>query len=135
MSKSLLLAWVTACIAMISSLYMSEVLEYIPCTLCWYQRILMYPLAIILGVAFYKQDLRVTGYALPLSLLGILISGYHIALQKVPALKELEACKAGVPCSQDYLNWFGFITIPMLSFIAFVIITVCLFFMKKQVSR
>jgi disulfide bond formation protein DsbB len=128
MNKPLLLAWVAALIATIGSLYFSEVLHYIPCTLCWYQRIFMYPLAIILGVAFYQNDKRITKYALPLSVVGLVISGYHTILQKIPYLQQFEMCTSGVPCSEDYINWLGFITIPMLAFIAFTIITVSLFF-------
>lgn len=126
MNKPLLFAWFSATIATLGSLYFSEVLHFIPCTLCWYQRIFMYPLAIILGIAFYRNDSGIYRYVLPLSIIGMIISGYHIALQKLPYLQEFEMCKTGVPCSKDYLNLFGFITIPMMAFTAFMIITVCL---------
>ncbi|MDN4071585.1 disulfide oxidoreductase [Fictibacillus terranigra] len=132
MNKPLLLSWLAALIAVIGSLYFSEVLHYIPCTLCWYQRILMYPLAVILGVAFYTHDSRIARYVLPLSGLGVIVSGYHIALQKIPALQEFEVCTSGVPCSQDYINWLGFVTIPMLAFAAFAVITVSMIMLKKQ---
>ncbi|MGG1572960.1 disulfide oxidoreductase [Fictibacillus sp. NRS-1165] len=132
MNKPLLLSWLASLIAVIGSLYFSEVLHYIPCTLCWYQRILMYPLAVILGVAFYTHDSRIARYVLPLSGLGVIVSGYHIALQKIPALQEFEVCTSGVPCSQDYINWLGFVTIPMLAFAAFAVITVSMIMLKKQ---
>jgi disulfide bond formation protein DsbB len=132
MNKSLLLGWVAALIATIGSLYFSEVLHYIPCTLCWYQRIFMYPLAIMLGIAFYQNDRGIVKYALPLSIIGMMISGYHIALQKIPYLQQFEMCKSGVPCSKDYINWLGFITIPILAFTAFTIITICLVFMMRS---
>ncbi|MCQ6264904.1 disulfide oxidoreductase [Fictibacillus sp. WQ 8-8] len=132
MNKPLLLSWLTAIIAVIGSLYFSEVMHYVPCTFCWYQRILMYPLAVFLGVAFYHQDSRIARYVLPLSVLGIFVSGYHIALQKIPALQEFEVCTSGVPCSQDYINWLGFITIPMLAFTAFVIITVSMIILSRK---
>jgi disulfide bond formation protein DsbB len=132
MNKSLLLAWVAALIATIGSLYFSEVLHYIPCTLCWYQRIFMYPLAIILGVAFYRNDKGITKYTLSLSIIGMIISGYHSALQKIPYLQQFEMCTTGVPCSKDYINWLGFITIPILAFIAFTIITVCLVIITRS---
>jgi disulfide bond formation protein DsbB len=135
MNKPLLLAWVAALIATIGSLYFSEVLHYIPCTLCWYQRIFMYPLAIILGIAFYQNDKGVTQYALPLSIVGMVISGYHTVLQKIPYLQQFEMCTSGVPCAKDYLNWLGFITIPMLAFIAFTIITVSLFFNAYNLKK
>ncbi|MDN4524792.1 disulfide oxidoreductase [Fictibacillus fluitans] len=132
MNRPLLLGWVTAVIAVLGSLFFSEVLHYVPCTLCWYQRILMYPLAVFLGVAFYHQNSRIASYVLPLSGLGVIVSGYHIALQKIPALQQFEACSAGVPCSQDYINWLGFITIPMLAFVAFVIITACMLVLSRR---
>jgi disulfide bond formation protein DsbB len=132
MNKSLLLAWIAAVIATLGSLYFSEVMHFVPCTLCWYQRIFMYPLAIILGIAFYKNDSRIYKYVLPLSSIGMLISGYHMLLQKIPYFQQFEMCATGVPCSKDYLNWLGFITIPMLAFIAFTMITICLFILARS---
>lgn len=126
MNKSLLLSWIAAIIATLGSLYFSEVMHFIPCTLCWYQRIFMYPLAIIFGIAVYRNDTGIYKYALPVSIIGLLISGYHTLLQKVPALKQFEMCTTGVPCSKDYINWLGFITIPLLAFVAFAIITICM---------
>ncbi|WP_066370994.1 disulfide oxidoreductase [Neobacillus fumarioli] len=132
MNKSLFVAWIAAVIATLGSLYFSEVMQFIPCTLCWYQRIFMYPLAIVLGIAFYKNDRRIYPYVLPLSITGMLISGYHMLLQKIPYLKQFEMCKTGVPCSEDYLNWLGFVTIPMLAFIAFTIITISLVILARS---
>jgi disulfide bond formation protein DsbB len=135
MNKSLLLAWLAAIAATLGSLYFSEIRHFIPCTLCWYQRIFMYPLAIILGIAFYRNDQTIYRYTLPLSVIGMIISGYHIMLQKVPYLQQFEMCKSGVPCSKDYLNWLGFITIPMMAFTAFTIITICLALLVKFRER
>lgn len=113
-------AWVATC----GSLYMSEVLGWIPCLWCWYQRIAMYPLAVILAAGLLLRDRNLPKYALCLAIPGALASVYHILLQKVPALARLESCVIGVPCSADYLNLFGFITIPMLALAAFAIIIV-----------
>lgn len=132
MNKPLLLAWVTALFATLGSLYFSEVMGFIPCTLCWYQRILMYPLAVILGIAFYRNDQQIYKYALPFSIFGILLSAYHTALQKVPYLQQFEMCKTGIPCSKDYLNWLGFITIPMMALVAFIIITISLVVLSRK---
>lgn len=131
MNKSLLLSWVTALLATIGSLYFSEVRHFIPCTFCWYQRILMYPLAVILGLAFYRNDKGIHRYTLPLALLGMVVSGHHTLLQKVPYLQQFEMCTSGIPCAKDYLNWLGFITIPMMAFAAFTIITVCLVILSR----
>ncbi|MBO0962194.1 disulfide bond formation protein B [Neobacillus sp. MM2021_6] len=131
MNKSLLISWVAAIIATLGSLYFSEVMLFIPCTLCWYQRIFMYPLAIILGIAVYRNDNRIYQYVLPLSIIGVLLSGYHTLLQKIPYLQQFEMCTSGVPCSKDYINWLGFITIPMLALIAFIIITVSMIVLAR----
>ena len=134
MNKPLLLAWVAAIIATLGSLYFSEVMHFIPCTLCWYQRIFMYPLTVILGIAFYRNDQGIYRYVLPISIIGMLISGYHTLLQKLPYLQQFEMCTTGVPCSKDYINWLGFITIPLLAFIAFTVITVSLILLARQRS-
>ncbi|MBN3555479.1 disulfide bond formation protein B [Fictibacillus nanhaiensis] len=131
-NKPLLIAWVASIVSTVGSLFFSEVMNFVPCNFCWYQRILMYPLVIVLGVAFYQQDHKVTRYVLPLSILGIIVSGYHYALQKIPALKAFEVCTSGVPCSGQYINWLGFITIPLLAFVGFTIITISLLGMRKQ---
>ena len=135
MNKPLTLSWLAAIIATLGSLYFSEVLHFIPCTLCWYQRIFMYPLAIILGIAVYRNDNGIYRYVLPLSIIGMIISGYHTILQKIPYLQQFEMCTSGVPCSKDYLNWLGFITIPMMAFVAFTIITVCLVVLARSIKK
>ncbi len=115
---ALLAAWV----AMMGSLYFSEVAGYIPCTLCWYQRILMYPLAGIIAIGLLRRDRGLPFYILPFSLLGIGFSTYHYLLQKTDIFGTT-ICKVGVPCTAIWINWLGFITIPFLALTAFIIIT------------
>ncbi|MED4585616.1 disulfide oxidoreductase [Brevibacillus choshinensis] len=124
MEQAMFASWGIALIATAGSLFFSEVLKYIPCDLCWYQRILMYPLVILLGVASAKKDYKMSLYTLILSLIGGLISLYHYLIQKVPALHELGNACGIVPCNSDYINWLGFITIPFLALIAFALIIV-----------
>ncbi|WP_025785280.1 disulfide oxidoreductase [Sporosarcina sp. D27] len=131
-SKPLLFAWLASITAMIGSLFFSEQMGFIPCTLCWYQRILMYPLVLFLGIAFYRNDQNIVKYVLPMSLIGVLMSGYHYAYQKIPSLQEFSVCTGGVPCSGQYINWFGFVTIPFLSLIAFVFITIMMLVLWKR---
>jgi disulfide bond formation protein DsbB len=120
---ALLAAWVATC----GSLYMSEVLGWVPCLLCWYQRILMYPLSIILAVGILRRDRRMHTYALPLSIPGAFLSLYHYLYQKTDLFAGTVPCTIGVPCSSDYLNAFGgVVTIPFLALIAFLIITFCM---------
>jgi disulfide bond formation protein DsbB len=116
---ALLAAWIATC----GSLFFSEVLGWPPCLLCWYQRILMYPLALILPIGILRRDRGLHLYVLPLALLGAPISLYHHLLITTD-LFEPPRCTSGVPCNVDYLNWFGFITIPLLALIAFLIIIV-----------
>jgi len=121
--QAMFFSWGISLIATAGSLFFSEVLKYIPCDLCWYQRILMYPLIILLGIASAKKDYKMSMYALVLSLIGGGISLYHYLVQKVPALHDLGNACGIVPCNTDYINWFGFITIPFLALIAFTLIS------------
>ncbi|WP_391119815.1 disulfide oxidoreductase [Psychrobacillus sp. L3] len=131
-NKPLLLAWIASILAMVGSLFFSERMGFIPCTLCWYQRILMYPLVIFLGIAFYRNDRDIYKYVLPISVIGLVVSSYHYALQKIPSMQEFSACMSGIPCSGQYINWFGFVTIPFLALIAFTIITIMMLMLLKR---
>lgn len=117
---AMIAAWIATC----GSLFMSEAIGWIPCQWCWYQRIFMYPIAVILPLGLLRRDRNVAVYSLALSIIGIFASTYHILLQKVPFIARFETCVIGVPCSADYLNWFGFITIPMLAWVAFAAIII-----------
>ncbi|PGL69703.1 disulfide oxidoreductase [Bacillus sp. AFS055030] len=129
----LFLTWIVSIIATLGSLSFSVINHWTPCSLCWYQRIFMYPIVFIIGIAFYKNNIKDVVYALPLSLIGMCISIYHILIQKVPALKETATQCGPVPCTGDYLNWFGFITIPMLAFVAFLLINIfCIVLLRKS---
>ncbi|SFK06584.1 disulfide oxidoreductase [Brevibacillus centrosporus] len=132
MEQAMFASWGISLIATAGSLFFSEVMKYIPCNLCWYQRILMYPLVILLGVASARKDYSISLYALILSVIGGLISLYHYLIQKVPALHELGNACGIVPCNTDYINWFGFITIPFLALIAFTLISVLQFIVLKS---
>ncbi|MCR8635209.1 disulfide oxidoreductase [Paenibacillus radicis (ex Xue et al. 2023)] len=122
-NHTLYMAWIVSMIATLGSLYFSEVKGYIPCELCWYQRILMYPLSIVLGIAAYHNEKAVKKYILPLSIVGGTISFVHYLEQKIPYIAAIKPCTKGVPCNVDYINWVGFITIPFLALIAFSLIT------------
>ena len=115
-------AWAAAFIAMSGSLYFSDVMGFIPCMLCWYQRIAMYPLVLILAVAFLRSDPAVWRFAIPLPVVGLAISIYHVLLQYNPSV-EIVACSTGVSCSARYLAVFGFVSIPTMAGAAFLLIT------------
>ncbi|MGG6447677.1 disulfide oxidoreductase [Pseudobacillus badius] len=134
---SLYFAWIISVIATLGSLYFSEVKEFIPCELCWLQRIFMYPLAIILGIAAFYNETNLKKYVLPLSVIGGLISIYHYLVQKVPGFAGVKPCVQGVPCNTQYINWFGFVTIPFLALMAFTLISILmiiLFIKDKKTS-
>jgi disulfide bond formation protein DsbB len=120
---SLKLAWLVATIAMVGSLYMSEVRHFQPCVLCWYQRIAMYPLVIVLGVAAIRRDYAVRWYALPLALTGLAVGIYHYQLERFPE-QEAIACSSSVPCTTIWFEQLGYITIPMMAMSAFALIAV-----------
>lgn len=125
LEHTLFIAWAASLTAMLGSLYFSEIMKYEPCTLCWYQRILMYPFVVLLGIAVVRKDYFIARYSLPLASIGALISLYHYAMQKIPALARHGASCGRIPCTGDYINWFGFITIPFLALTAFTIIIIC----------
>lgn len=126
------LAWIIALIAMIGSLFFSEVMQLPPCVLCWYQRIAMYPLVLILGTGIIFRDNRMKIYALPLSLIGLIISVYHNLLYYGILPESIIPCTQGVSCTSRQIEWLGFITIPLLALTAFVSINLCLFFYKTR---
>jgi disulfide bond formation protein DsbB len=132
---SLYFAWVVSLAAVAGSLYFSEILGFIPCKLCWFQRIFMYPQAVLLGMASYRNDRGIIPYLLPINIIGGSFSLYHYAEQKIPGFASLLPCTTGVPCSQDYINWLGFVTIPLLALIAFILIAAFLWMGRDRGER
>jgi hypothetical protein len=116
------LATAIATVATVGSLYLSEVAGYLPCTLCWYQRIAMYPLVVVLGVATWRRDREVWRTAVPIAVIGAGIAVWHLAIERNPALGG--ACDVTAPCSLIWVREFGFLTIPTMALIGFVAIAV-----------
>ena len=112
------LAGAVALVATLGSLYYSEVANFVPCRLCWYQRIGMYPLALLLGIATWRDDGGVRRYALPLAVLGGAISVYHYLIQWFPEL-QAGACDPTAPCAAFYVREFGFVSIPFMALMGF----------------
>ncbi|WP_379293815.1 disulfide oxidoreductase [Paenibacillus provencensis] len=130
--QTLYLAWIVAVTATLGSLYFSEIRGFIPCELCWYQRILMYPLSILLGISAFYNDRNIKKYVLPLSILGACISLFHYLQQKLPGFASIKPCTSGVPCNIQYIDWLNFITIPFLALIAFTFISLLLILTKTK---
>lgn len=116
--------WLGALVALVAtagSLYFSEVAGFVPCVLCWYQRIAMYPLVVLLGVAAWRGDAGIRRYAAPLALIGALISVYHIGVERLPGLPS-GACSLAAPCDLIWVERFGFVTIPVMALAGFLAI-------------
>jgi disulfide bond formation protein DsbB len=123
--SALPLAAVVAATSMFGSLYFSEVMNFTPCELCWYQRIAMYPLAPMLGIAAVRGDLGIRRYAWVLSVSGALIAAYHYTIEWLPNL-EVNACSTDVPCTAVWFREFGFVSIPFMALSGFIAITILL---------
>ena len=124
-------AWLIALASLLGSLYFSEIEGFMPCVLCWYQRICMYPLVVIIPTGILGGDSRMPLYALPLSIVGSVIALYQNLLTWGVITETAEACKFGICCTTEYINWFGFITIPFLSLLSFLAITGALIILYK----
>ncbi|MEK7195546.1 MAG: disulfide oxidoreductase [Patescibacteria group bacterium] len=119
----LLLMFIVALVATLGSLFYSEVAGFEPCKLCWFQRILMYPQVLLLGMALWKKDPSVVKYSIALSSIGAVIAIYHYLLQRgmAPGL-PCAAVGYSVNCSKVFVMNFGYITIPLMAFSAFALI-------------
>jgi disulfide bond formation protein DsbB len=124
------LAWIVALVATVGSLVYSEVIHFVPCRLCWYQRIAMYPLAVILLVGAIRREVVVKYYALPLALIGLAVSIYHNVVQFFPSL-EGGSCDPLNPCSARSIEMFGFMDLPFMAGAGFIVIAVLLAFYTK----
>lgn len=112
-------AWLVAGVSTLGALFFGEVMQLPPCVLCWYQRICMFPLALILPIGLFPFDRKVVRYALPLAVLGWPFAVFHVLLIAGVIPESIKPCTQGVPCSETVIEWFGFVTIPLLSVVAF----------------
>lgn len=128
----ILAAWLVSLAATLGALFIGEVMGQTPCLLCWYQRIFMFPLALILLVACLKNDSGVWRYAYPLVITGLSIAAYH-SLHYIGLFPEpIVQCGAGPSCSSDAMSLFGWLPIPFLSLIAFAAIGTLLFMARRR---
>ena len=120
--QSIWLAWLVVVAATVGSLYYSEVAGFEPCSLCWYQRIALYPLVVILLVGAVTRDRRVARYALPLTIAGAILALYNYFVQLFPGIEV--ACSTEVSCSTIDVEAFGWLTLPLMSLVGFAAITI-----------
>ena len=119
----LFVGWLIAFVSTLGSLFFSYVMEFAPCDLCWYQRMCLFPLVIILARGLFPLDRRVVKYALPLAALGWLLAAYHCLLYAEVIPAAMQPCSKGVSCTQEYVELFGFLSIPLLALISFTMLT------------
>ena len=125
-------AWLIAVVATLSALFIGEVMGQTPCLLCWYQRIAMFPLAIILGVACLVEDQRGWRYAAPLGVAGFMVAVWHNLLYFKVVPQAIEPCGAGPSCSSAAMTILGGVPIPALSLLAFVLILALLWLTRRK---
>ena len=131
----LFLCWLIAGISTLGSLFFSEIMQFAPCILCWYQRIFLFPLVFIFTTGLFSCDKSVARYALPLAAAGGLVALYHNLLYSGIIPKSIQPCSQGVSCTEEYINLFGFLTIPMLSLLSFSTIVALLLILNRRFSR
>jgi disulfide bond formation protein DsbB len=127
--------WLIASLSTLGALFFSEVMALPPCLLCWYQRIFMFPLVLLLPAALFPFDPRIVRYALPLAGVGGSIALFHVLLVAGIIPEDIKPCTQGVPCSETQIEWFGFLTIPLLSLLAFSIIGALLILVHVRTSK
>ena len=122
---------IVSLVATLGSLYYSQVRGFQPCTLCWYQRILMYPIVLIAVIGLIQKNAKIALTTAVFSFIGGGISLYHYGLQKLKFLSDSAPACGDIPCTGQYVNYLGFITIPFLALIAFLLILITSLFMLK----
>ncbi len=128
-------AWLVATLAALGALFMSEIMGFAPCVLCWWQRIFMFPLVLLLALGLFPFDAKVLRYAMPLAGIGLLVAGFHVLLTMGIIPEALAPCRQGIPCKTIQIEWFGFVTIPLLSFLAFLTINGLLLAAYRSASK
>ena len=111
--------WLVAAASTLSALFFGEIMKLPPCVLCWYQRIFMFPLVLILPLGLFPLDRKVIRYGLALAVPGWGFAAFHQLLVAGVIPESIKPCTRGVPCSETVIEWFGFLTIPLLSLAAF----------------
>lgn len=125
-------AWLITTLAALGSLFFSEVMEFAPCSLCWYQRIFMYPLVIVLGVGLFPVDRGAVRFGLPLAIGGWLTAAYHTLLYEGVIPESASPCQMGVSCKEEYIEVLGFLSIPALSLLAFTAVVGALLVVRRR---
>lgn len=131
--RALILIFIIASTATLGSLFFSEIAGYEPCKLCWFQRIFMYPQALLAGIALWKKDHKIVTYLISISVIGGLVSIYHYSTSTLARMSSQGVCSAsGASCFIEYFKDFGYVTLPMMAFTAFLLIVILSFLSKED---
>jgi disulfide bond formation protein DsbB len=127
--------WLIATASTLAALFFSEVMSLPPCVLCWYQRICIFPLVLLLPAGLFPFDPKIVRYALPLALVGGSIALFHVLITVGLIPEGITPCTQGVPCASNQIEWFGFVSIPLLSLVAFSVISALLLLTHYKVAK
>lgn len=133
--KTIFSAWILATLATLGSLFFSEVMKFPPCVLCWYQRICMYPLVLIFLAGMFPVSKSVVRFSLPLVVIGWGIAVYHNLLYYNILPESAAPCVQGISCTTKFIEWFGFVTIPFLSLVAFTLILILILLTHRNLKH
>lgn len=131
----LFFVWMIATSGTLISLFFSEIVQLPVCVLCWYQRIALYPLVIMLPLALFPFDVKVIRFISPLIILGWLSALFHVFVVAGIIPESAQPCVQGIPCSEIHFTLFGFLNIPVMSLLTFSLIGLLLFLSQKQYAR
>ncbi len=124
--------WIVVTIATLGSLFFSEIMDVPICKLCWYQRIAMYPMVLILAVSLFPYDRKLVRIGGVMAAVGWLIALFHVLLVAGIIPENIQPCVQGIPCSETHISLLGFLNIPALSLLTFSLIGALLFFTHKM---
>ena len=127
--------WLIATASTLGALFFSEVMSLPPCVLCWYQRMFIFPLVLLLPVGLFPFDPKIARYALPLAVIGWSIAFYHVLLTQGLIPEGITPCTHGVPCALNQIEWLGFVNIPLASLVAFSVINALLLLTHHKVAK
>ncbi len=127
--------WLIATVGVLGSLFYSEIVKFAPCSLCWYQRIGLFPLAILFTQGLLSYDRSVVRFSLPLAAFGWLAAAFHNLLYAGIIPERLSPCSQGVPCTNVYPKLFGIFSIPMLSLLTFTMLVVLLLALRRRLPK
>jgi disulfide bond formation protein DsbB len=126
--------WLLAACGTLGSLFFSEVMGFAPCSLCWWQRIFMYPLVVVVLVGLFPYDGKMVRFALPLAGCGWAVALYHTLLYEGIIPEDAAPCQQGVSCTEEYIELFGFLSIPAMSWVCFTAIVAILLVLRRRLS-